>query len=299
MRECSFSQPVNLRVAAASVDARSTSFERGVDLVLSSGAQLSLAGASIGGPSLLTTDPDASTPARLTSLDGARLSKLTLRGLDLQGCAFVRAHALDEVAIGGRGQLPRSPKHWPWTGRRETLSDEYDLRFAYDVTVRPFTQSDWERERRPPNVSADPATLAETYRALRRGREQASDRPGASDFYYGEMEMRRLAASGTERLILQAYWLLAGYGLRASRALVAYGCGVVAMTLLLLAWGLKTTQSVGQVLAHVLGTTTVLAKVDDDVQLNTFGLYVQIAARLLGPALFALMVLAVRARVRR
>ena len=31
------------------------------------------------------------------------------------------------------------------------------------------------------------------YRALRKGREDVKDEPGAADFYYGEMEMRRLA----------------------------------------------------------------------------------------------------------
>jgi hypothetical protein len=32
--------------------------------------------------------------------------------------------------------------------------------------------------------------IAGLYRALRKGREDARDEPGAADFYYGEMEMR-------------------------------------------------------------------------------------------------------------
>jgi hypothetical protein len=69
--------------------------------------------------------------------------------------------------------------------------------------------------------------------------EDAKDEPGAADFYYGEMEMRRLAARGrdhedtdgggakgrrpswTERRLLDAYWAVSGYGLRAWRALTA------------------------------------------------------------------------------
>jgi hypothetical protein len=31
------------------------------------------------------------------------------------------------------------------------------------------------------------------YRALRKGREDTKDEPEAADFYYGEVEMRRLA----------------------------------------------------------------------------------------------------------
>ncbi len=61
------------------------------------------------------------------------------------------------------------------------------------------------------------------YRDLRKGREDMKDEPSAADVYYGEMEMRRLAASprSVERLLLTAYWLVSGYGLRASRAVVA------------------------------------------------------------------------------
>jgi hypothetical protein len=60
------------------------------------------------------------------------------------------------------------------------------------------------------------------------GREDGKDEPGAADFYYGEMEMRRHARRGrtsgasrgqVERAILTAYWLMSGYGLRAWRAL--------------------------------------------------------------------------------
>ncbi|TXC99969.1 hypothetical protein FS847_01620 [Streptomyces sp. ISID311] len=35
------------------------------------------------------------------------------------------------------------------------------------------------------------ATLTSVYRQLRKAREDALDQPGAADFYYGEMEMRR------------------------------------------------------------------------------------------------------------
>ena len=75
--------------------------------------------------------------------------------------------------------------------------------------------------------------IAGIYRDLRKGLEDAKNEPGAADFYYGEMEMRRLAGrkptgaaskspgpSWAERILLYGYWALSGYGLRASRALL-------------------------------------------------------------------------------
>jgi hypothetical protein len=61
-----------------------------------------------------------------------------------------------------------------------------------------------------------------------KGREDSKDEPGAADFYYGEMEMRR-HSTGTPPSrrpivsIIWLYWLVSGYGLRASRALIALG----------------------------------------------------------------------------
>jgi hypothetical protein len=53
--------------------------------------------------------------------------------------------------------------------------------------------------------------------------EDNKHEPGAADFCYDEMEMRRHASSTPwgERVILGAYWLTAGYGLRGLHALGA------------------------------------------------------------------------------
>jgi len=74
--------------------------------------------------------------------------------------------------------------------------------------------------------------IAGIYRGLRKGLEDSSNGPGAADFYYGEMEMRRLsgrekgpkssAAARSERCLLTAYWAVSGYGLRAWRAFTAF-----------------------------------------------------------------------------
>jgi uncharacterized protein YjbI with pentapeptide repeats len=294
LRETSFEQPLNLRVSAPRVEASHASFELGVDLVLSPGAKLDLEGASLSGPSLIMTAavPDAAR-ARLGSLMGTRLAGLTLRGLDLTTCSFALAHTLDDVVISGRGQLSRAPWARGWIGQREVIVDEID----YWRGSRP--------RRRTGLVTAgsdEPghaSTLAETYRALRRGRENAKDRPGAADFYYGEMEMRRRSAPAVDRVVLGVYWLVGGYGLRASRALLAYLLLVGSLAVALTCWGLSVHAPFSEILVYVLATTTVLQKPSPTLHLTVLGSYLQVAARLIGPAMFALILLALRSRVRR
>jgi hypothetical protein len=45
-------------------------------------------------------------------------------------------------------------------------------------------------------AALEPGQIAGIYRVLRKGREDNNDEPGAADFYYGEMEMRRRARPG-------------------------------------------------------------------------------------------------------
>lgn len=73
--------------------------------------------------------------------------------------------------------------------------------------------------------------IAGIYRDLRKGMEDAKNEPGAADFYFGEMEMRRLVgrkptgladavqlpSSRVERAVLCVYWIVSGYSSRSSR----------------------------------------------------------------------------------
>jgi hypothetical protein len=85
-------------------------------------------------------------------------------------------------------------------------------------------------------VASNPDSIADLYRSLRKADEDAGNEPAAADFYYGEMEMRRASADcpRSERALLFLYWLVSGYGLRASRAFVA-----LLLTVLLLAIGFR------------------------------------------------------------
>jgi hypothetical protein len=70
--------------------------------------------------------------------------------------------------------------------------------------------------------------------------EDSGNEPGAADFCYGGMEMRR-ADSRTpraERGLPTAYWALSGYGLRAIRALGRLLLAVTGTMLVMMLWGL-------------------------------------------------------------
>jgi uncharacterized protein YjbI with pentapeptide repeats len=160
----------------------------------------------------------------ITSLRGSDTAALLLADVDLTSCSFVGAHNLDHLRIDGPLRLTRALR-----GRgRQTIADEQTWRAP------------------GPDVS-DPQTVAGLYRALRKAREDSKDAPGAADFYYGEMHMRRQALMATAKLtfhdraelsILSLYWLLAGYGLRVWRPLLLL-VGLVLLTGAAFAtWGL-------------------------------------------------------------
>ncbi|GGR08673.1 pentapeptide repeat-containing protein [Kitasatospora griseola] len=142
-----------------------------------------------------------------------------------------RAEQTDEVE--------QSEKRWRWSSfrswlyrwsRRRTLAEEphwLDPRWLAELEKSHLPkQSDDRKPDLPRSWSQDgpalsPAHLAAIYRQLRKAFEDSKNEPGAADFYYGEMEMRRHDRAETpfsERALLWAYWLVSGYGLRAFRA---------------------------------------------------------------------------------
>jgi uncharacterized protein YjbI with pentapeptide repeats len=198
---------------------------------------------------------------RLLSLRRADVAGLTVSNVDLRACRFLGAHNLDRLRIEGDARFGGTANAWWWT-TRQTIAEEHHWRSSRDTypspgDTYPFSRPDpnwimgprtrhigwYSAPYRPPGwldvETVSPAQLATLYRALRKGREDNKDEPGAADFYYGEMEMRRQArhdqarqerkrfhyatsaAARTEHAILWLYWLTSGYGLRAWRALAA------------------------------------------------------------------------------
>ncbi|MEW2107416.1 hypothetical protein OH709_00735 [Streptomyces cellulosae] len=172
------------------------------------------------------------------------------------------------------------------------------------------------------------------YRALRKAFEDGKHEPGAADFYYGEMEMRRHSAGipRSEKWLLNAYWALSGYGLRASRAVAWLGSAMLLAIILMMAFGIAQDdpkQTAKGTVPAGGGEVTFEIEKDDpqnptgdrftgerfekalNITLNsvvfrssgqdltTAGTYIEMASRVSEPVLLGLGVLAIRNRVKR
>ncbi len=224
------------------------------------------------------------------SLQRANVGNLTLSEVDLTVCRFDGAHNLDGVRFEGV-DFPLVVNRWG-VGRRAVYEERK------------------MRGRAPGKAEG----IARTYRGLRKGREDNKDEPGAADFYYGEMEMRRKARRGfgesgsakrtswTEWLVLWAYKLVSGYGLRASRSLIFLALTIVGGALALKAWGFKSPQSFGDSVLFSLESAASFFRgptIIHGSQLDPDGHAIQLCLRLLGPLFFGLALLALRGRVKR
>lgn len=152
--------------------------------------------------------------------------------------------------------------------------------------------------------SLQPERLAIAYRQLRKALEDSKNEPGAADFYYGEMEMRRKAVSTglPERIILFLYWTASGYGLRAIRALTWLAIFVAIIGLGLYAVGFPEAHpDLVSCLIYAAASTvsldTKLAGVPKDLAWP--GEIMRITIRLAGPLLLGLALLAIRNRIKR
>ncbi|MEU6994030.1 pentapeptide repeat-containing protein [Streptomyces sp. NPDC046465] len=290
---------------------------------------------------VLTEDPIRGVTdddVRVVSIAATDASLLRLVNVDLSRCGFAGAINLDQTRIEGACRFASTPTgltgpygfipfHWT---RRRTLVDEWRIRSARpgDGTSARSPVPPHEQRRR------NFAVLAATYRDLRKSLEDAKDEPGAADFYYGEMEMRRHSHSlrEAERWLLQAYWLLSGYGLRASRALGWLALAMMTTVLLLMAFGLPDSapkqEASGTVPSGGGAVTFEIDKGDPEnptghrftakrfdkalrVTLNsvvfrssgqdmtTTGEYVEMASRFAEPVLLGLGALAIRGRLKR
>jgi uncharacterized protein YjbI with pentapeptide repeats len=265
------------------------------------------------------------------SLRDARVAQLSLSGVDLRPCRFARAQGLDDLAYE-RVEFAEPPRGWKWIRwrpvrwtRRRTIAEEHQWR----ATRRDRYGTGWgigdaakpvDRTASGPDGSAQPARwppevpvaprgekiatpegeeIADIYRELRKGREDKKDEPGAADFYYGEMEMRRHSAPLAERTILWLYWMVSGYGLRASRALLSLAVTIVLGALLLQQFGFDAgKQPDDGTLLFALESSISLFRAPDGA-LTPEGHTIQIVLRLAGPLFFGLALLALRGRVKR
>jgi uncharacterized protein YjbI with pentapeptide repeats len=364
-----FMQRPHVEVIARTLSCTGTRFLDGVNLWVS-WAKILLNDATFGGPSIVagaledvenlpsdhevrTSANTVSGPARLNpsqpwlaTLERADVGQLTVSNVDLQACRFSGAHNLDKVRIEG-ALFSVSPSTLRWhrlpivtikPTRRQVIAEECNwqhLRKVWSGWTKP-----WPRlvGLAGPNAPLAPADIAVIYRALRKGREDNKDEPGAADFYYGEMEMRRHAknrrdeqtrrtSSSVERAILTMYWLFAGYGLRAWRAFVGLGIIVTLAALVFCTVGFEKPKEQTAVISGVTAggqpiysmesnpSHTVISRavkafafsIESSISvlrppersLTTIGEWTQIGLRITGPVLLGLAIISIRGRVKR
>lgn len=278
------------------------------------------------------------------SIRGVDAAHLVMTDVNLSRCLFVGAFRLDQIRIEGHCDFAHTPRgifvgrallpvRW-WTKRR-VLLEEHHWR-AIPFFGQSNARAGWSYVSPSECVGLSPHGLAATYRQLRKGYEDGKDEPGAADFYYGEMAMRRKdrTAPRGERGLLFVYWLLSGYGLRASRA---FGWLLLFMTvtvLLMMGVGLPGSSpkqvASGDIPPNLGHVTLTIEKQDPNLALSakdrftverldkslqvvlnsvvfrasgqdltTSGTYLEMLSRLTEPVLLGLGVLAVRGRIKR
>ena len=253
----------------------------------------------------------ATEQPRLLSVRRASVDSLSLRNVDLSACRFFGANGLDELHIEVDCDFADPPASWRYT-RRRTVAEEHDWRARHGGTdgwLPPVSQfPDWLESEDP--APLDAGEVASIYRSLRKALEDHSDEPGAADFYYGEMEMRRLTKpdngqplatkvhSFGERAVLRTYWLVSGYGLRASRAFIFLVATILAGAVLLDAFGFHADRAYFRSLLFATESAISLLR-PPPASLTAGGEVVQIALRLIGPLFVGLALLALRGRVKR
>ncbi|WXK81512.1 pentapeptide repeat-containing protein [Streptomyces sirii] len=282
----------------------------------------------------LAGTPDATV--RMASLRGVDAAHLVLADVDLSRCLFAGTVHLDQLRLEGICSFDEVPPgtHWRrWRltrfTQRRTLAEEHHWRASQPTAVRGWNVAVFGAGH------VGPAQLAPVYRALRKAFEDSKNEPGAADFYYGEMEMRRHDRTSTtraERGLLHGYWMLSGYGLRASRALGWLAAAMLVTIVLLMGFGLPEDsprqEATGTVPPGGGRVSFVIDKEEPrnptgnrftgkrfekavNVTLNsvvfrssgqdltTTGTYIEMTSRVTEPVLLGLAVLSIRSRVKR
>src|SRR5690606_36921615 len=150
------------------------------------------------------------------SLRDADSGSMTFARVSMEHCHFYGAHNLSAMTLESSVRLNRPPTLLHV--RRRCIADEVARRasragirgrlWAKRLPDEPEREGRARPQPSKPAAPPTPAQIAAVYRELRRSLEARADQPGAADFYYGEMEMRRAdrASPGTDRAIVTAYW---------------------------------------------------------------------------------------------
>jgi uncharacterized protein YjbI with pentapeptide repeats len=270
----------------------------------------------------------------IVSLERARIADLAFSLVDLRQCQFREAQGLEGLRLEQVlfDEMPDWGGHKKWPlpiryTRRVAIAEEHQWRKVNQPApawwpLKASKQSDAPGSDRS-DGGATPHQIVAVYRALRKGVEERKNEPGAGDWYYGEMEMRRHTrytgpepsetvtlqeaaeydstrrAPWGERIVLFLYWLTSGYGLRASRALIALAVTIACSAVLLSRFGFDDPRSYGEALLSAVKNSISLLRAPSERNLTDVGDVTTIALRLLGPLFFGLALLSLSGRVKR
>jgi len=301
-----FKRRVHLDLTASRLNLNGCSFHGG-GRVECSKAEIDLTGLVVAGPLLITGSDGASVKA----IENADCGHLSLSSLDLSTCRFYGSHDLQAIVL--ESTISLSPAPGRMRSKRRCIADE----IAWRAENSRWRSKDWSKllqsresssgsswGRRPPppptpSRALVPAQIAGIYRSLRTSVEAQSDEPGACDFYYGEMEMRRRdhTKSAWERGLVWLYWLVSGYSLRGFRSLLWLLCSLLVGSVLIDEFGLRGSHSLP--ISIVTAAQSIVPGLSVSARLTDNGSAFEIILRIVGPVLLALTALALRNRIRR
>ncbi|MDQ2873831.1 MAG: pentapeptide repeat-containing protein [Actinomycetota bacterium] len=244
----------------------------------------------------------------LRSLRGTDAEHLTLMEVDLSRCELSGLRRPEALSLVGRCQFASMPSKWcirygwlPWRWSvRDALFEEHIWRRSIGAPAR---GRGWEKPDPGQQLAVKPDRLAVMYRQLRSVLEDSRNEPGAADLYYGEMEMRRAASRAWgERWLLWMYWLVSGYGLRATRSLAALAGMILTAAIAFRYVGFPgLTADYWSCLVYAGGAVLSLDLASRHLPnvLTEWGDVLRIGLRVAGPVLLGLAALAVRGRIKR
>lgn len=240
-------------------------------------------------------------PAKLISFPSTNLENFVLADIDMTSTMFTSAVGLDRLTVEGEPRFLRSPVMLG--ASRQVVQDEVVVRSQRKLRLfGKWRAGRWGKlVADTPAVPTDMHKVAAIYRSLRKSREDSKDEPGGADFYYGEMEMRRIAASpiSAERWLLTSYWLFAGYALRAWRAFLGLSLTLAVGSLLLYQFGYIKHHAMNIITSGSLLLEIVIGIAKSPSGLTQPGVLVLTVARFLMAAFLAMALVALRSRVKR
>ncbi|MFF7283021.1 pentapeptide repeat-containing protein [Streptomyces griseorubiginosus] len=286
---------------------------------------------------------DLNPLGKVVQLAGVNAALLVLNDVDVSQCSFSGAYHLDQITLEGECRFAAPPRgmQWGrsivpfrWWSSRKMLRDE--IHWRSQRSTKELERKGWETGTGHTDEPLSAQNIAAFYRQIRKAFEDGSNEPGAADFYYGEMEMRRRSenVSRSERGLLHAYWALSGFGLRASRASVWLLMAMTATIVLMMGWGLPdhlAKQTATGIVSNPGSETTLVIEVpkqhltlpfDERWTLNrlerssrvvvnsvmfrssgqgltALGIWIEMVSRFTEPILLGLAILAIRGRVKR